>query len=185
MAINYLRVPALGLEFPAVNFGVVLVHRALALPERVDIAKRRKIIDFVMSGEFRGFPVAALGEFAVAEQHVNARSKLVHFRADGKSSSHGETLSQRARCRIDSGDSRGGMSFEFARKLTQGHHARNGKHSCFSEGRVEQRGRVPFRKNKPVARRPVWIFRVELHGVKKYAGCELGGGQTRSRMAGA
>ena len=65
--------PAFRVEFLAVNFHVVLVHRRFALAQRIDVSQNREVIEFVMCGERRRLPHLALSHFAVAHQHVNTR----------------------------------------------------------------------------------------------------------------
>ena len=76
--VDHFRGPTLGLEFPAVDLHVVLIHGRLALAQRVDVGEHGEVIELVVAGKLRRFPHLAFGHFAVAHQHVDARGFLVH-----------------------------------------------------------------------------------------------------------
>ena len=66
------RVPAEAREARGVAGDVVAVHRALALPEGVDVDDRDQVVELVVRRDRDRLPHRALGHLAVAEQHVDA-----------------------------------------------------------------------------------------------------------------
>ena len=82
VAVNYFGSKTFRLEFAAVNFHVVLVHRVVALAQRIDVCNHGEVIEFVMRGKSRRFPDFAFGQFAVAGEHIHARGTFIHARAD-------------------------------------------------------------------------------------------------------
>src|SRR2546426_1391783 len=67
MTVNHFGLPALRIELVAINFGVMAIHGALALPEPVDVYQRCQIIDPVVRRKRSGFPDVAFRHFAVAQ----------------------------------------------------------------------------------------------------------------------
>ena len=181
--VDHFRGETFGFELLAIRLHVVLVHRGLALAERVDVRDHGQVVELVVAGEFGCFPDLSFGHFAVAEQDVNARVALIHARADREARANGKSLAERAGGRVDAVNARRGMAFELAREFAQRHHARNGKHSRFRERGVEHGRRVALREHEAVVVVRIRILGIELHGVEKYSGHELRGGHAGSRMA--
>ena len=183
VAIDDLRGPALGLEFAAVNFHIVLVHGWLALAESVDIGEHNEIVHAGMPREGRRFPDVSFGQFAVARQHVNSGGGFPDARPDREARAHGEPLPQGTGGRVHPGNARRGMALEFARKLPQRHEPGNREDALFRQRRVENRRGMALRHHKSVAADRGGIGRIHLHRIKKCRRHKLRGGKARSRVA--
>ena len=183
VAIDDLGGPALGLEFAAVNFHIVLVHGWLALAESIDIGEHNEIVQAVMPREGRRFPDVSFGQFAVARQHVNAGGGFSDARTDRQAGAHGESLPQGTGGRVHAGNARRGMALEFARKLPQRHEPRNREDALFRQRRVENRRGMALRQHKSVAGERRGIRRIHLHRIKKCGRHKLCGGKARGRVA--
>ena len=77
-------------------------------------AEDGEIFELVVAGEFGGFPDLAFGEFAVADEDVDARGAFIEARADGQACAYREALAQRAGGCVYAGDYWSWMAFEFA-----------------------------------------------------------------------
>ena len=94
MTVDHFGRKTFGLELFAISLHIVLIHRGLALAERVDVRDYSQIVELVVAGEFRRFPDLSFGHFSIAEQDVNARIALIHARPDCESRANGKSLAQ-------------------------------------------------------------------------------------------
>lgn len=77
------------------------------------------------------------------------------------------------------------MAFELAIELAKSHESGDGENSSFGERGVKDRRGVSLGEDEAIAFDGVGIPRIEMHGVKKSGGDELGAGKAGSGMAGA
>ena len=114
VSVDHFRCKTFRFELAAIHFHIVLVHGGLALPQRIHVRKHGEIVEFVVTRKLSRFPDLPFGHFAIAHQDVYAGVAFIHARADREPRTDGKPLAQRTCRRVDAGNSRRGMAFEFA-----------------------------------------------------------------------
>ena len=110
----------------------------LALTEAIDVDDRDEVVQLVSARERRGFPDAAFGAFAVAEQDVGVVIKLIETRIQRHADADAQSLSQRTAGDIDERQARCGMSFEIVAEFAQFGQFADRHNTVFRPSRVEQ-----------------------------------------------
>src|ERR1019366_4556341 len=96
--------PAEGAPFLIERLVAANVAGASADLKRVVINDGSEIVEVVVPGGHRGFPVRTFGQFAVTEQREDAIRRGVHFSGDRHAGGNRQTVTERAGVHLDAGD---------------------------------------------------------------------------------
>ncbi len=120
MAVHHVfHAPAERLEPFAINADVVPKRRGLALAQTIHVHDGDQIVQLANARQRRRLPHRALGDFAIAEQHVGAVIEMIESRGQRHADSHAQTLAQRTRRHVHERQPRRRMAFQVGADLAQ------------------------------------------------------------------
>ena len=189
VAVDDLGLPAKGRELAVDRVEVQHILGRPGLLEMVAIDDQREVVEPVLGGRGRGFPVLSFVELAVAGQDVGVIVFLVDPGGQGVADADREPLAERAGRGLDSGQPlHVRVPFERAAQLAQRHDLVVREVAGLRERRVEDRRGVPLGEDEAVAVGPVGVLGVvpqkatEIEGRHDLDGRQRTAGMTRARL---
>ena len=151
VAVDGEGVPSEGEEFFIERLVAADVAGAAGDLEGVVVDDGDEIVETVVGGSHRGFPVGAFREFAIAEEDVGLEIALIFFGGNGATDADGESVPEAAGVLLAAGDGAGGVANEGGVVLAEGVELFDGEEAFVGEDDVEGLDGVAFGLDVAVA----------------------------------